>query len=81
VQPEAIVAMGSTAARSLLGRPVAVTAERGRWIERPDGIPVLVTLHPSALLRVIDREEGEAAYRKWVEDLSAATRYAATHRR
>jgi uracil-DNA glycosylase family protein len=77
VGPQAIVAMGATAARALLGRPVAVTSERGKWIERPDGLPVLVTLHPSALLRVVNREEGEAAYRKWVEDLSAAARYVA----
>jgi uracil-DNA glycosylase family protein len=77
VEPQAIVAMGATAARALLGRPVAVTSERGKWIERPDGLPVLVTLHPSALLRVVNREEGEAAYRKWVEDLSAAARYVA----
>ena len=75
VRPEAIVAMGSTAARALLGRPVAVMSERGRWIERSDGVPVLVTLHPSALLRVVDRDEGEAAFLKWVEDLTAATRY------
>jgi len=34
-----------------------------------------VTLHPSALLRVVDRDEGEAAFLKWVEDLTAATRY------
>jgi uracil-DNA glycosylase family protein len=78
VGPQAIVAMGATAARALLGRPVAVTSERGKWIERPDGLQVLVTLHPSALLRVVNREEGEAAYRKWVEDLSAAARYVAT---
>ena len=82
VQPQAIVAMGATAARSLLGRPVAVMSERGLWIDRPaDGRPVLVTLHPSALLRVIDREEGEAAYARWVEDLRLAARYVAPKRR
>ncbi|HVQ23689.1 MAG TPA: UdgX family uracil-DNA binding protein, partial [Planctomycetota bacterium] len=78
VQPEAIIAMGATAARSLLGRAVAVTSERGQWIERPaDGRPVLVTLHPSALLRVVDREEQAAAYARWVADLRQATRYLA----
>jgi DNA polymerase len=77
VQPQAIVAMGATAARSLLGRNVAVMSERGQWLERPaDGRPVLVTLHPSALLRVIDREEGQAAYARWVRDLRAAACYA-----
>jgi uracil-DNA glycosylase family protein len=81
VQPQAIVAMGATAARSLLGRAVAVMSERGQWIDRPaDGRPVLVTLHPSALLRVLDREEGEAAYARWVEDLRLAARYVAPKR-
>jgi len=32
-------------------RTVTVTRERGQWLEGPMGIPVLVTLHPSALLR------------------------------
>lgn len=52
VQPRALVALGATAARALLGRPVAVTRERGEWQARPDGLPVFVTLHPSALLRM-----------------------------
>jgi DNA polymerase len=52
VRPGALVALGGTAARALLGRPVAVLSERGQWLERHDGLRVLVTLHPSALLRM-----------------------------
>ena len=73
VRPEALVALGATAARSLLGRAVPVTAERGRWLPRPDGRPVLVTLHPSALLRV-DAEDREAAFQAFVRDLRQARR-------
>jgi uracil-DNA glycosylase len=71
VRPQALVALGSTAARSLLGRAVPVLANRGRWLVRQDGRKVLVTLHPSALLRVLpeDREEAFAAY---VKDLKQA---------
>jgi uracil-DNA glycosylase family protein len=71
VQPEALVALGATAARSLMGRAVPVTADRGRWLAREDGRKVLVTLHPSALLRVPpeDREEAFAAF---VKDLKQA---------
>ena len=72
VQPRAMVALGATAARSLLGRQVGITAERGRWLVREDGREVLVTLHPSALLRV-DPAEREAAYRAWVADLARAS--------
>ncbi len=74
VAPQAIVALGATAARQLLGRPVAVMRERGQWVHRSDGLPVLVTLHPSALLRMAP-EEREAAYGDWLADLERASRY------
>jgi DNA polymerase len=73
VKPAALVALGASAARSLLGRAVPVTAERGRWLPRPDGLQVLVTLHPSALLRV-DSEDREAAFEAFVADLRQAQR-------
>ena len=73
VKPGALVALGATAARSLLGRPVPVTVNRGQWLPRPDGLEVLVTLHPSALLRV-DPEGREAAFEAFVADLRQAQR-------
>ena len=73
VRPRAIVALGATAARSLLGRAVAVTRERGQWWPRHDGVPVLVTLHPSALLR-LPKPERDAAYPQWLADLALAAR-------
>jgi DNA polymerase len=73
VKPAALVALGASAARSLLGRAVPVTAERGHWLPRPDGLEVLVTLHPSALLRV-DSEDREAAFEAFVADLRQAQR-------
>jgi uracil-DNA glycosylase family 4 len=73
VRPAAMVALGGVAARALLGRPVAVLAERGRWIEeRPDGVAVLVTLHPAALLRG-ERAQRDEAWRRWLADLALAT--------
>lgn len=71
VQPQALVALGATAARSLLGRPVAVLRERGEWMRRADGLSVLVTLHPSALLRMPD-EDREDAFAAFVADLALA---------
>lgn len=52
-------------------RSVAVTRERGRWLRRGDDLRVLVTLHPSALLR-LPGEEREAAYARWLGDLRHA---------
>ena len=74
-QPAALVALGGTAARSLLGVPVAVMQERGRWRVRADGRRVLITLHPSALLRT-EPAEREAAYQRWLEDLRLAAAFA-----
>jgi probable DNA metabolism protein len=73
VQPGLLVALGATAARSLLGRAVPVMAHRGQWLTRDDGRQVLVTLHPSALLRM-PAAEREAAYAAWLADLSVLTR-------
>jgi uracil-DNA glycosylase len=69
LRPRAIAALGATAARALLGRPVAVMRERGQWVEREDGIPVLITLHPSALLRLSDPQDRAAAHAAWLDDL------------
>lgn len=72
VRPRAVLALGATAARSLLGRPVAVMQERGQWQSGPRGEQVLVALHPSALLRG-DPAQRDEAYAAWLEDLSKAT--------
>jgi len=71
VRPKAIVALGAVAARSVMGHAVSVMKQRGQWLEREDGIPVLLTLHPSALLRG-DRAQLEAAFQAWLEDLRKA---------
>lgn len=76
LRPKAIAALGATAARALLGRPVAVTRERGQWIQREDGIPVLITLHPSALLRLRDEEDRATAHAAWLDDLRQLLRIA-----
>jgi uracil-DNA glycosylase family protein len=72
VEPKAVVALGSTAARALMGRPVKVLTERGQWLQRDDGLRVLVTLHPSALLRG-DPAQREQAFEAWLADLGKAS--------
>ena len=71
VRPQALVALGSTAARSLMGYAVPVMTERGKWLERGDGHRVLITLHPSALLRMPPADKDEA-FRMFVKDLAKA---------
>ena len=74
VKPVAIVALGARAARSLTGSPVTVTRLRGQWMTRADGLAVLVTLHPSALLRLREESDRTAAFESLVSDLRAALR-------
>jgi DNA polymerase len=71
VEPQALVALGATAARQLMGSTVAVTKLRGQWLTRADGRRVLITLHPSALLRM-DPADKAAAYAAWLDDLRHA---------
>ncbi len=72
VRPRAFVALGATAARSLLGMPVKVTAHLGQWLRRPDGRPVLVALHPAAILRA-DPAARESMKADWIETLRPAS--------
>ena len=72
VKPSMIVALGVTAARSLIGRTVTIAKVRGKLMELNDGTNLIVTAHPSALLRIKDEGERHKAYRMFVADLKAA---------
>ena len=72
VRPKVIVAMGGTAALGVLGRKVAVTKERGRGIDLPDGARALLTVHPSFLLRIPDAAAKVAERDRFVADLERA---------
>jgi len=74
VKPEVVVALGATAARSLTGRPVTISRMRGTPVTLRDGAKLLITIHPSALLRMEDEHEKHAAYVAFVKDLKAAAR-------
>ncbi len=60
VQPELIVAMGATAAESLTGKRAGLMSRRGGIEETPDGARVLITVHPSYLLRLPEGERAAA---------------------
>ena len=69
LKPQLIVALGATALLSLLGRSVGLKKERGRILDSPSGVPVLITIHPSYLLRIRDRAEAQLNKRLFIEDL------------
>jgi len=72
VQPETVVALGATAVQALLPRDVRVTADRGRILPSELGPAVLVTVHPSSILRAAD-EDRATAMRAFVRDLAILT--------
>lgn len=69
VAPQLIVALGATAAQSLAGRPVPVQSNRGEVLELASGLRVLITVHPSSLLRLRDEKDKREAYDAFVQDL------------
>jgi uracil-DNA glycosylase len=61
IHPKAICALGGTAARAVTGHKEGVTKMRGRWFQWRD-IPVMVTYHPSYLLRPYNQEAKKEAW-------------------
>jgi DNA polymerase len=61
LKPKAICALGATAAKALLNSKEGVTKMRGKW-QRWHGIPLLVTYHPSYLLRAYNPEAKKEAW-------------------
>jgi uracil-DNA glycosylase len=74
VKPQVVVALGATAARSLIGRTVTISRVRGEPIDLHDGSRLVVTIHPSALLRTEDEADKRQKYGEFVADLEAAAR-------
>ena len=74
VKPQVVIALGATAARSLLGRVVTISKVRGAPIDLDDGSRLVVTIHPSALLRTEDEADKREKYREFVADLKVAAR-------
>lgn len=70
LRPKAICALGSTAAKALLGTKEGVTKLRGNWHKWRD-IPVMVTYHPSYLLRPYNQNAKREAW----EDLKKVLHY------
>ena len=65
IRPPVTVALGATAARSLIGKTVTIAKVRGEPLQLEDGSECWITVHPSSLLRMPDpeaRREGRALF-------------------
>jgi DNA polymerase len=74
VKPHVLVALGASAARAVIGKDFKVSVMRGRFVESPLAPHVFATFHPSALLRLKDEAEKEAAFEQLVNDLKLITK-------
>lgn len=72
VRPSLTVALGATAARSLLGKAVTISRTRGQQLALSDGGAGWVTVHPSYLLRIDDPARAAEEYDRFVDDLRGA---------
>jgi uracil-DNA glycosylase family protein len=69
VKPHVIVALGATAAKAVIGPQFKVSIQRGQFVQSALAPYVFATFHPSALLRLKEDEEREAAFAQLVNDL------------
>jgi len=69
IRPPVTVALGATAARSLIGKSVTIGKVRGEPLRLDDGSECWVTVHPSSLLRMPDPEARREARALFVRDL------------
>jgi DNA polymerase len=74
VRPKVVVALGSTAAQSLLGGSFRVTRHRGELVTSEWAGPVISTVHPSSVLRAPDELRAEAR-RDFFRDIAKVADY------
>ena len=73
VKPKLFVALGATATLSLTGNGRDILKRRGHFEKADDGTPVLITVHPSSLLRMPDAGVARQARAQFRRDLKKIT--------
>src|SRR5262245_47011482 len=74
VQPKVIVCMGATAAQAIVGRTVRITQERGKFLDADADAAVFITIHPSSIYRLRERDEQEKELRRFVAEMKSVRR-------
>jgi DNA polymerase len=75
VRPQLVVALGATAAQSLMGRSFRLTQSRGKFFQIEGQFHGIATLHPSAVLRMPSHEDRVRARAELAEDLARAREF------
>jgi DNA polymerase len=71
IKPAVIVCMGTTAVQSLLGPGITIASAKDRVLDSPYG-RIVITRHPSSVLRMREKEERRAALDELVAGLRRA---------
>jgi DNA polymerase len=71
VKPDVVVALGATAAQTLLGPRFRVTEQRGKLLKAL-GVRFVATVHPSSILRAKDDDSRKLEMQRFIEDLNVA---------
>jgi uracil-DNA glycosylase len=74
IHPKVVVCLGATAAQSMMGRIVRITQERGKFLDGDSGAAVFVTIHPSSIYRLREKDEQEKEYRRFVAEMKTVQR-------
>jgi uracil-DNA glycosylase len=74
VSPDALVLLGASAAKALLGSSFRVTRHRGELLDSELAPIVAATIHPSAILRAPDDASRQAERAAFAQDLAVVRR-------
>lgn len=69
IKPLTMVCLGATAFRAIFGKTDSINKWRGQFLASDFADNVLITVHPSSILRIIESTERHAAFKLFVKDL------------
>jgi uracil-DNA glycosylase len=74
VHPKVVVCLGATAAQAIAGRIVRIMQERGTFLDGDSGAAIFITIHPSSIYRLQEKDEQEKEYRRFVGEMKLVQR-------
>jgi uracil-DNA glycosylase family protein len=72
IQPDVVLCLGATASQAFLGTSFRLLAQRGQVLSAPTATRLVATYHPSAILRMPDREKRAEARAAFLADVRLA---------
>ncbi len=72
IQPRIVIALGTVAARGLVGRAITIGEAREQWMQTKWGQPLIVSFHPSASIQAPFQERRDRIFDALVYDLERA---------